>query len=104
MSDPSDAPAEAVGFDPARILEVLDAHRVAYLLVGGLGAQAHGATRSTFDIDLVPATTDENWERLAEALRQLGARLRVGGMTDEEARSLPVTVDAATLRGFGSST
>jgi hypothetical protein len=37
-------------------------------------------------------------------LRELGARLRVGGMSDEEARQLPVSVDAATLRSFGSST
>lgn len=77
---------------------------VEYLLVGGLGAQAHGASRATFDIDVIPATTDENWERLAAALQELGARLRVGGMTDEEARQLPVTLDANTLRSFGSST
>ena len=41
---------------------------------------------------------------MAAALRQLNARLRVGGMTDDEARQLPVTVDAATLESFGSST
>lgn len=60
--------------------------------------------RQTFDIDVVPLGTDENLARLADALRELGARLRVGGMSDDEARQLPVTVDAATLRGFGSST
>ena len=43
-------------------------------------------------------------ERLAAALRELGARLRVGGMSDEAARKLPVIVDAATLRSFVSST
>jgi hypothetical protein len=37
-------------------------------------------------------------------LRELGARLRVAGLTDEEARHLPVTLDAATLRAFGSTT
>lgn len=30
--------------------------------------------------------------------------MRVGGMTDDEARQLPVSVDAATLRSFVSST
>lgn len=104
MSGHSSAPADGDAFDPGRVLAALDEHRVEYLLVGGLGAQAHGASRTTFDIDLVPATTQENWERLAAALRELGARLRVGGMTDAEARRLPVTVDALTLQRFGSST
>lgn len=35
--------------------------------------------------------------------RELAALLRVGGMSDAEARQLPVAVDAATLRSFGSS-
>lgn len=73
-------------------------------MVGGFAAQAHGAHRQTQDIDFVPAATDENYERLAAALRELGARLRVGRMTDEDARQLPVTVDAVTLRSFGNST
>jgi hypothetical protein len=59
------SPDDAGHFDPGRILAVLDHHRVEYVLVGGLGAQAHGGSRTTFDIDLVPATTYENWERLA---------------------------------------
>jgi hypothetical protein len=46
----------------------------------------------------------ENLDRLATALRELGARLRVGGMTDEQARQLPIQLDATTLRSFGSST
>ena len=33
----------ADGFDPDRVLAVLDAHRVEYLLVGGLGAGLWGA-------------------------------------------------------------
>lgn len=62
-------------------------------MVGGLGARAHGACRPT-DIDFVPETSEENYERLAVALRELGARLRVGGMTDEDARQLPAPVVA----------
>jgi hypothetical protein len=98
---PADEPAT---FDPERIIAVLDAHAVELVIVGGFGAQAHGARRQTFDIDVVPRNTDENFSRLAAALRELGARLRVGGMSDEEARQLPVIVDAATIRSFGSST
>jgi hypothetical protein len=91
-------------FDPDRILRVLDRHRVDYVLVGGVAARVHGAQRATADIDCVPATTHENFGRLAAALVELGARLRVGGMTDEEARQLPLLLDAATLSAFGSST
>ena len=35
---------------------------------------------------------------------RVDARLRVGGMTDDEARQLPVQLDAGTFRSFGSST
>jgi hypothetical protein len=97
-------PADETRFDPIRILTVLDQCGVIYLLVGGFAAQAHGAHRQTYHIDLVPSTTDDNFTRVADALRRLNARLRVGGMTDEEARRLPVTIDVATLRSFGSST
>ena len=93
-----------IGFDPERIIAVFDAHRVEYVIVGGFGAQAHGANRQTLDIDVVARSSDDNLSRLAAALRELGARLRVGGMSDSEARRLPVTIDAATLRSFGSST
>jgi molybdenum cofactor biosynthesis enzyme MoaA len=91
-------------FDPGRIIEILDRHHVEYILVGGFAAQAHGAHRQTLDVDVVPRTTDLDLERLGTALRDLGARLRVGGMTDEEARQLPVTVDITTLCNFVNST
>jgi hypothetical protein len=52
----------------------------------------------------VPNTSKQNLERLAAALRELNARQRVGSMCDEEARPLPMVVDAATLESFGSST
>jgi hypothetical protein len=91
-------------FDPDRILEILDRHCVDYVLVGGVAARVHGAERVTADIDCVPATDEENLRRLADALVELGARLRVGGMSDEEARQLPLRLDAVTLAAFGSST
>lgn len=96
--------AEPDDFDPDRILAALDTHNVDYLLVGGVAARAYGAQRRTADVDCVPSTTEANLGRLAAALRSLNARLRVGGMSDEEASQLPVTIDAATLRNFGSST
>ncbi|MFN8040967.1 MAG: nucleotidyl transferase AbiEii/AbiGii toxin family protein [Acidimicrobiales bacterium] len=91
-------------FDPGALLAALDQHEVTYLLVGGFAAQVHGAHRQTMDLDVVPRTTEENLRRLAATLAELNARLRVGGLSDEEAKQLPVVLDAATLRSFGSST
>ena len=93
-----------ISFDPDRVLATLDCHEVEYLLVGGLAARAHGAQRKTADVDCVPNTTVENLVRVAAALVELNARLRVGGMSDDEASRLPITMDAETLLAFGSST
>lgn len=96
----SDAPE----LDRARILEVLDRHEVDYLVVGGVGAQLYGATRLTSDFDSLPATTGENLARLAAALRELNAFLRVSGLSDNEARSLPTRIDTLALSRLEIST
>ena len=67
------------------------------LLIGGLGATLYGAERVTQDIDLLPRTDAENLSKLAAALRDLGAFLRVGGLTDDEARELPMVIDGQSL-------
>ena len=54
---PLDAPA---------LLEVLERHRVQYVVVGGYAAELHGSVRRTVDVDVVPSTTADNLERLAE--------------------------------------
>jgi hypothetical protein len=63
--------------DPDCLFRTLDAHAVDYVLVGGLAAVLHGSTAMTNDADIVPAGDDQNLERLAGALRDLEARLRV---------------------------
>ena len=63
--------------DWPRIAECFDRHRVDYLIVGGIGAQLHGAMRPTSDFDSVPAKSIENLERLAAAMRELNAFLRL---------------------------
>jgi hypothetical protein len=68
---------DAPQFDEARIVQVLDRHGVAYVLVGGLGALLHGASRPTLDFDLCAAWDLDNLGRLVDALRELGAELRV---------------------------
>ena len=62
--------------DAERIVEVLNRHGVEYVVVGGVGARLHGASRITYDLDLCPGWEPANLERLAAALRELGARLR----------------------------
>ena len=77
--------------DPQRILEELTQHEVDYVLVGGLAAQTHGNTRMTNDVDLIPAPDPQNLDRLAGALRALGARVLNPGHEglEIEAKMLP---------------
>ena len=60
--------------DAARILQTLFEHEVSYTVIGGLAVQAHGHTRTTQDVNLVPAPDPENVGQLADALGALGAR------------------------------
>lgn len=90
-------PPEPPHLDVARLLDVLDRHDVDYILVGGIAAQAHGAHRPTKDFDCLARRTADNLDRLAAALRELKARLRVEGLSDDEAAQLPVQVEGATL-------
>ena len=71
---------------------------------GGVAAIAHGARRLTVDLDCVALRTYENLDRLAEALRDLNARLRVQGLDDAEAALLPVRIDRETLGRMEIST
>jgi hypothetical protein len=75
-------------FDAQRIVEVFDRHHVDYLIVGGIGAQAHGATRPTSDFDCLARFDGGNLERLCDAMRELNARIRADGLTDAEAIAL----------------
>lgn len=59
-----------------RILEVLDAHGVEYVVVGGVAAVLHGAPVTTFDIDTLVKVDPENSDRVHKALRELDARFR----------------------------
>ena len=66
-----------------------------YVLVGGYAAQLYGARRPTYDIDITPATTKENLERLSAALRELGAGIRI----DDQPEGLPFDCSSESLRG-----
>jgi hypothetical protein len=95
MGDPDAPPLHA-----GELLQLLDRHGVRYVLVGGLAATAHGATRVTFDIDLVPEWTEDNLDRLAAALHEAGARLAA----PDADRPILFPIDAQSLRQFEVST
>jgi hypothetical protein len=82
-------------FDAEPILAVLERHGVEYLIVGGYAARMHGSTRPTRDVDITPATTAENLDRLAAALRELDARIRTDAVPD----GLPFSTSGESLAG-----
>jgi len=95
---------DAPPLDVERLLAVLERHQVEYLLVGGVAAIAHGASRPTVDFDCLARRTRGNLTRLAAAMNELNARLRVGGLTDAEAVALRVPLDADMLGRMEIST
>ncbi len=90
--------------DIERIVGVLALHNVDYLLNGGVATRLYGAQRLTYDLDLVASRETDNLDRVADALRELGAFLRVGGLDDETARALPVILDGRALAAMEIST
>lgn len=79
-------------FQPARALATLVRHNVQFIVIGGLGGNLHGSPSVTNDVDICYAREQENFERLAAALKELGARLR-GAPED-----IPFILDAKTLK------
>ena len=82
-----------------RPLDALEAQHVRYVVIGAVAAIAQGYPLTTHDLDVTPARDAENLERLTEALRELGVRLRVS-------RGEPVDFppDASFLRAGSSWT
>ena len=76
-----------------RLFEVLDRHKIAYVLIGGLAAVYHGSPFPTEDADITPETDRGNLSRLAAALRELNARVR----TESEPEGVLFDCDADSL-------
>src|SRR5690242_12391290 len=74
------------------ILAGLNADEIAYVLIGGVAANALGSPRITLDVDICYAPTDENRRRLAGRLVKWHGYLR-----GVEA-GLPFILDERTLR------
>jgi hypothetical protein len=79
------------------LLDALSRNRVRFVLVGGLAAQAHGASRVTQDADICPEWTSTNLDRLAICLRELNARLKIGEGSIE---TLDIEIDAQTIHNI----
>ena len=86
------------------LVSVLDQHNVEYVVVGGIGAMAYGATRPTQDLDCVVEQSIGNLKNLAAALVDLHATLRVSGMSDEEAANLKIPLRWEMLQRMALST
>lgn len=101
---PMTLPSSGPPLDLNRLLEVLTRNEVDFVVVGGSAAGFLGASRLTEDADCVVRRERANLERLASALLELHARLRVARMSDEEAKALPVKIDSVMLETTGNST
>jgi predicted nucleotidyltransferase len=63
-------------FEVDEILRTLSAHRVDFVVIGGVAVQVHGYVRYTKDIDVVVRPSTLNLSRLSEALADLEAEPR----------------------------
>ena len=78
--------------DFPQLIQLLSNSGVEFIIVGGLAATAHGAARSTSDLDVVYKRSDDNLEHLVEGLRPIKPYLR--GVP----QGLPFVWDQRTLK------
>lgn len=80
--------------NPAAIVAALNRHQVRYIVIGAFAAIAQQAPiPATRDIDITPEASQENLDRLSQALTELGARIR----TEAVPGGLPFRHDASSL-------
>lgn len=84
---------ELAPLDPERLITTLARHGVQYVMIGAMAARLQGFPRVTADADITPARDAENVRRLAEALRELDARV----YTDSVPEGLPFDCSSPTL-------
>jgi hypothetical protein len=84
---------------PQELLATLMGHEVDFVVIGGFALAPHGYIRATKDIDVVPNPEAENLDRLASALRDLGAEPDIGDLDPEEFDLRP---DEEGLRAGGN--
>jgi hypothetical protein len=87
-------------FDPIRALRTLNEHGVKYVVIGGYASSILGAPIMTNDVDICYERTPANMDRLAQALKDLHAALRVAGVEED----LPFVLDRRTIAAGDSFT
>lgn len=86
--------------DPLPLLTALHERGIEHIVVGGFAVNAHGFIRVTKDLDIVPNPSTENLGRLAEMLRDLGAKILESGDFDAaEMPADPTRADDLALGG-----
>ena len=85
-------------FRPKELLTCLRRNEVDFVVIGGLAGMAPGSAYPSYDLDVAYDRSRANLERLAEALRELGAPVR-GAPAD-----LPFLLDAKTLENGANFT
>jgi hypothetical protein len=85
-------------FRPQPLLACLRRHEVDFVVIGGLAGMALGSAYPSYDLDVAYERSEPNLERLAAALRELGATLRGAP------RDLPSLLDAKTLENGANLT
>ncbi len=58
--------------DHREFLQLLNKHKVDYLLIGGVAVNLHGYHRSTGDFDILIGSTTENKQKLVAAIAEFG--------------------------------
>ncbi|MBI3600001.1 MAG: hypothetical protein HY097_05100 [Nitrospinae bacterium] len=61
-------------FNPEKIIEVLNNYKVEYTVIGGMAASLHGCPEQTYDMDILYNNTEDNKDRLLNALHEINAR------------------------------
>ncbi len=80
------------------LIVLLAEREVDFVLIGGAAGVVQGSSYPTYDVDVAYARDRENLERLAAALKSVGATLR-GAPKD-----IPFLLDAETLEKGGNFT
>jgi hypothetical protein len=70
--------AKPTKLDPYGLLQALDRHRVAHVVIGGFARIVQGTEEMTYGLDITPSVREQNLERLEQALEEVGAT-RVDG-------------------------
>jgi hypothetical protein len=87
----------AANVDAARIVEALQRHGVEFVVVGGFAVELWDvAVEPTVDVDITPATSKENLDKLAAALNELRAKIRTGADSVE----IPGGLTGAHIEGM----